>query len=48
MLTYFRMYGEDWLTVGATHDMNHKNRDIVSPTYFNLSESHYSPAKPFN
>ena len=41
------MYGEDWFTVGATQDVNHNNRDIVTPTYFTLTESHYSPAKPF-
>ena len=42
-----RMYGSDWFTVGATADRNHHNRDIVTPSYFNLQEIHYSPAKPF-
>ena len=48
LILYCRMYGEDWRTVGATLSLSHHNRDIVTPTYFNLQESHYSPAKPFH
>jgi len=42
-----RTYGEDWAYMGATHNISHNSRDILTSERFELKDGQFLPALPF-